>query len=232
MITSEMRQRIDALKPWFHTIELDNGDRIERDPVHGVNLSYPAGLWKNIRDILPVDVHGSKVLDVGCNGGFFSLEMKRLGASYVLGLEAFPQYFEQAKLVREISGIDIDLRCVNVYEVAENLGQFDITLFLGVLYHLKHPILALENLAKVTSGILVIESAVLPETARGLPNTRDYGGKTHQLAYVENTDGVEGLKNWFVPSVSGMEALVRTAGFKNILAESVYGERVLLIAAR
>jgi tRNA (mo5U34)-methyltransferase len=172
------------------------------------------------------------VLDVGCNSGFFSLEMKRLGASYVLGLEAFPRYFKQAELVRELSGIDIDLRCLNVYDVAENIGQFDITLFLGVLYHLKHPILALENLAKVTSGILIIESAVLPETSQGLPDTSDYGGRKHQLAYIENKEGVEGLQNWFIPSVSCMKAFIATAGFRSTLAEYVSGERAILIARR
>jgi tRNA (mo5U34)-methyltransferase len=64
-----------------------------------------------------------RVLNVGCNAGFFSIEMKRLGASYVLGVEAFPLYLEQLKLVREVLDLDIDLRGLSVYDVGENLGR-------------------------------------------------------------------------------------------------------------
>ncbi len=240
MLPAQILERVEYLKPWFHTIDLGNGMVIERDPEYGPERDYPEVLWRKVQRVLPQNLDGLRVLDVGCNGGFFSVEMKRAGAGYVLGIEAFPQYFEQAKLVREIVGMEIDLRCMNVYDLTDDLGPFDISLFLGVLYHLKNPIGALEKLARVTRGVLVVESAVLPEApqAPGEPGPwqvkpRDYGGPIHQLAFTENVESVdEGLKNWFVPSVGCLEAFVKTAGFANITSTSVSGERAILTAYR
>jgi tRNA (mo5U34)-methyltransferase len=158
--------------------------------------------------------------------------MKRAGAAYVLGAEAFPQYLEQAKLVRDILQLDIEFRGLNVYDLTEDLGQFDITLFLGVLYHLKNPLLGLNALAKVTRGILVIESAILPDHEFSVSKSLDYGGPMHQLGFIENNPGVEALRNWFIPSLSCLKALVQTVGFNRIVGESVIGERAILIASR
>ena len=205
MMQPEILERIDALKPWFHSIDLGDGMRIQRDPVYGGDTNYPQDVWKTVKKLLPGNIQGLRVLDVGCNAGYFSVEMKRAGASYVLGIEGFPQYLTQAKLVRDILQIDLDLRELNVYQVTEDLGQFDITLFLGVLYHLKHPLLALEILANVTEGILVVESAILPDSPSNL-QISDYGGLTHELRFlsnqpVGNEPGVVGLQNWFIPSL-------------------------------
>jgi tRNA (mo5U34)-methyltransferase len=127
-----IRERIDALAPWFHTIDLGSGVQIQRDMVHGGDNDYPQHLWTRVRRMFPAGLAGMRVLDVGCNAGFFSAEMKRLGVSYVLGIEAVPRYLEQAKLVRNALHLDIDLRQLSVYEVSEKLGTFDVTLFLGV----------------------------------------------------------------------------------------------------
>ena len=70
MITPEMQMRIDALKPWFHSIDLGDGARIQRDPVHGGDEQYPAALWQAVRTMLPPNFTGKRVLDVGCNSGF------------------------------------------------------------------------------------------------------------------------------------------------------------------
>jgi tRNA (mo5U34)-methyltransferase len=232
MTKPEILQKIEALKPWFHSIDLGNGITIERDPVHGGDRNYPENLWKKLRELLPKNFHGLRVLDVGCNAGYVSVEMKRAGTAYVLGIEGFPQYLEQAKLVRDILQIDLDLQGLNVYQITEDLGQFDITLFLGVLYHLKHPLLALENLAKVTKDLLVLESAILPEISPSNPHVRDYGGPTHELRFVSNNPGVEALQNWFIPSLSCLKAFLRTIGFRHIVAESAEYDRAMLVASR
>jgi tRNA (mo5U34)-methyltransferase len=232
MTRSEILKRIDALKPWFHSIDLGNGIRIERDPVHGGDRKYPENLWKKLRELLPRDIQGLRIIDVGCNAGYVSVEMKRGGAAYVLGIEGFPQHLEQAKLVRDILQIDLDLRGLNVYQITEELGQFDIALFLGVLYHLKHPLLALETLAKVTKGLLVIESAILPELSPSNRPIIDYGGPTHELRFVVNKPGVEALQNWFIPSLSCLKAFLQTIGFGRIVAESAEYDRAILVASR
>ena len=228
----EILERIDALKPWFHSIDLGDGMRIQRDPVHGGDITYPEDLWKTVKKLLPGNIQGLRVLDVGCNAGYFSIEMKRAGARYVLGIEGFPKYLAQAKLVRDILQIDLDLRGLNVYEVTEDLGQFDITLFLGVLYHLKHPLLALEILANVTEGILVVESAILPDFSSSNSRIKDYGGPIHELRFVGNEPGAEDLQNWFIPSLSCLKAFVQTTGFRHIVAESAVYDRAILVACR
>jgi tRNA (mo5U34)-methyltransferase len=232
MTQGEILERIDALKPWFHSIDLGDGIRIERDPAHGGDRNYPENLWRKLRELLPRNIQGLRVLDVGCNAGYVSVEMKRAGAAFVLGIEGFPQHLEQAKLVRDILQIDLDLRELNVYQITEDLGQFDITLFLGVLYHLKHPLLALENLAKVTKGLLVLESAILPELSPSNPHVRNYGGPTHELRFVDNNPGVEALQNWFIPSLSCLKAFLRTIGFRHIVAESAEYDRAILVVSR
>jgi tRNA (mo5U34)-methyltransferase len=232
MTKSEILQQIDALKPWFHSIQLDDGMRIQRDPVYGEDTTYPEEVWKTVKKLLPGNIQGLRVLDVGCNAGYFAVEMKRAGAGYVLGIEAYPQYLAQAKLVRDIFQIDLDLRGLNVYQVTEDLGQFDITLFLGVLYHLKHPLLALEILANVTKGILVVESAILPDFPSSNSQIGDYGGPVHELRFVGNEPGAEDLQNWFIPSLSCLKAFVQTTGFRHIVAESVVYDRAILVACR
>jgi tRNA (mo5U34)-methyltransferase len=237
MTKSEIFRQIDALKPWFHSIDLGHGMHIQRDPVYGADKTYPEQVWKTVKKLLPANIQGLRVLDVGCNAGYFSVEMKRAGASYVLGIEAFPQYLAQAKLVRDILQIDLDLRELNVYQVTEDLGQFDITLFLGVLYHLKHPLLALEILANVTKGILVVESAILPDVPSSNSQIRDYGGPTYELRFVGNEPvgnepGAVGLQNWFVPSLSCLKGFLQTIGFKHIVAESAVYDRAILVASR
>jgi 2-polyprenyl-3-methyl-5-hydroxy-6-metoxy-1,4-benzoquinol methylase len=237
MTKPEIFERIDALKPWFHSIDLGDGMRIQRDPVYGEDTTYPKSVWEAIKKLLPGNIKGLRVLDVGCNAGYFSVEMKRAGASYVLGIEGFPQYLAQAKLVRDILQIDLDLRELNVYQVTEDLGQFDITLFLGVLYHLKHPLLALENLAKVTEGILVVESAILPDFPSTNSQISDYGGPIHELRFVGNEPagnqpGVVGLQNWFIPSLTCLRAFLQTIGFRHIVAESVAHGRAIVVASR
>jgi tRNA (mo5U34)-methyltransferase len=227
-----IRERIDALAPWFHTIDLGSGIQTQRDMAHGGDSNYPQHLWARVRRMLPVELSGMRVLDVGCNAGFFSTEMKRLGASYVLGIEAVPRYLEQAKLVRDALHLDIDLRELSVYEVAENLGTFDVTLFLGVLYHLKHPLLGLEKLAAVTKGTLIVESAIIPGSGPLTPGIRSYGGLAHELQFVENTPSVEAVLNWFVPSLDCLKAFLRVTGFGEIVSESVEDDRALVVARR
>jgi tRNA (mo5U34)-methyltransferase len=227
----EFAGRIESLKPWFHTIDLGNGLKIIRDDVHGPDKSYPAPLWHHVQSVLP-DVKGKRVLDIGCNSGFFTVEMKRAGAAYVLGVEAFPKFLEQARLVREIVRLDIDLKELNVYDLTEELGQFDVTLFLGVLYHLKNPLLGLEAVARVTSGTAIVESAILVDKDPLSLENRDYNGVMHKVGFIENRHGVEALENWFVPSIGAFRAMVRAAGLKTIVGEVLLGNRAILAASR
>ena len=95
------------------------------------------------------------MLDVGCNAGFYSLEMKRRGAARVLGIDSQRNLIRQAEFVRDVNGLEIDYRKMSVYDLDPYaIGQFDVTLALGLLYHCKHLVLALEKLFVVTRELL------------------------------------------------------------------------------
>ncbi len=76
-------RRVEALGPWFHNIDLDG---VQTAPDHFLG-DYPAVKWRSFADAIPSDLTGKTVLDIGCNGGFYSIEMKRRGAERVLGID-------------------------------------------------------------------------------------------------------------------------------------------------
>src|SRR5207302_9070500 len=117
---------------------------------------------------IPSDLSGKSVLDVGCNAGFYSIEARRRNAARVLGVDAQRREVRQARFVRAALGLDrVEFRRMSVYDLsAESIGCFDITLALGLIYHLKHIVLALERLYEVTRELLILETALLPRGLR------------------------------------------------------------------
>ena len=95
-----LRERIEALGPWFHNLELAG---IETAPDHFLG-NYPAFKWRLIADALPEDLTGWTVLDIGCNAGFYALEMKRRGADKVVAIDSDERYLRQAALAAEVTG--------------------------------------------------------------------------------------------------------------------------------
>src|SRR5207237_10079165 len=107
--------------------------------------------WETVKVCLPEDLSGKSVLDVGCNAGFYAIEMKRRGAARVLGVDSQRSLIRQAMFVRDVLGLDIEYRRLSVYDLEPiEMGQFDVTLALGLIYHCQHLVLALEKLFAVT----------------------------------------------------------------------------------
>src|SRR5690606_12941796 len=95
--------------------------------------------WELVEPAFPRDLTGATVLDIGCNAGFYSLKLHERGAR-VTGIEPDPRYLEQARFAADVLGADIEYLPLDVYDV-DRLGRsFDYVLFLGVLYHLRHPL--------------------------------------------------------------------------------------------
>src|SRR3546814_18113264 len=105
-----LRARVESLAPWFHNIELDG---IATAPDHFLH-DYPANKFSTFADVLPSNLQGKSVLDIGCNAGFYSLEMKRRGASRVVAIDSDPRYLAQAELVAEVYDADIEFRDVRL----------------------------------------------------------------------------------------------------------------------
>jgi tRNA (mo5U34)-methyltransferase len=233
----ELAEQVERLRPWFHAIELPHGVWTKRESAGTEPADHPAGTWDFVRRHLPPDLAGKSVLDVGCGAGFYSVQAKRLGAARVVGVDARQHEIRQALLVRRALGLDIELRRQSVYRLSPaRLGRFDVVFALGLIYHLKHLVLALEKLYSVTDGLLIVETEVLPEVAEPFQDAARAalaGRPLHPLAFVHNEQGIEeAVANWFVPSPGTARALLRAAGFREVEVAAQFGARALLVCRR
>lgn len=237
MTKEEIQSEIERLGPWFHRVDLGGGLFTKTESVMGEPVDHPAGPWRTIGRCVPEDLTGKSVLDVGCNAGFYAVEAKRRGARRVLGVDGQRQHVRQALLVRRALGLDLEFRRMNVYELnRRSVGEFDVTLALGLVYHLKHLVLALENLYEVTRELLVVETAIMPPERTPEPFAHPLGEaemRLHALAYVENPpEAKEQVYNWFLPSVSALTALLTNTGFDRVEAIEVKDERAVLVCRK
>lgn len=237
MNREEILGELKRLEPWFHRINLGNGLYTKTESVMGEPVDHPLGPWQTIQKLIPTDLTGKTLLDVGCNAGFYAFEAKLRGASRVLGVDGQRQHVRQGLFVRKVLGLEVEFRRLNVYELSpRTVGQFDITLALGLLYHLKHPILALENLFQVTKELLVIETAIMPPEQTPASFVHPLGAKQmflHPLAFVENpSDAKEQVFNWFLPGVDALKAMLRTTGFDEVEVVEARNERAIVICRK
>src|SRR3954470_16648613 len=217
---TEIRQQIEALGPWFHNIDLGG---IRTAPDHFLG-DYPHMKWKKFADAIPPDLTGKSILDIGCNGGFYSLEMKRRGAARVLGIDFDDVYLAQARFAARVSGAEIEFRRLSVYEVGALGERFDIVIFMGVLYHLRHPLLALDLIHEhVANDLLVFQSMQRgSEEVEVLKPNYDFWTIEQfdrpgfpRLHFIEHKYA-DDPTNWWVPNRACVEAMLRSAGFAAI----------------
>ena len=214
----EIEREIERLGPWFHNIDLLG---VQTAPRHFLG-DYPSLKWQNFERALPGDLSGKSVLDIGCNGGFYSIEMKKRGAARVVGIDHDEQYLEQARFAARVLDFDIEFHKLSVYKLADLREQFDLVLFMGVFYHLRHPLLALDLLYEhVAKDLLVFQSLQrgsdeverveqdYPFTEQAIFNQPGYP----KLHFVEDRY-TNDPTNWWFPNLACSEALLRSAGFR------------------
>ena len=218
MTTAEIEQKVSELGPWFHNLNLQG---VQTAPDHFLG-DYPLTKWQNFRESLPADLTGLTVLDIGCNGGFYSIEMKRRGAARVLGIDHDEDYLKQARFAANVLEMNIEFRQMSVYEVPGLKERFDLVLFMGVFYHLRHPLLALDLLRQhVTKDWFVFQSMLRgsrtrPHVEEDYPFWEraifDHPGfpKMHFVEHYYSQDPT----NWWIPNRACAEAVLRSAGFR------------------
>src|ERR671916_1036538 len=139
------RPDIAALGPWFHNLHLPGGQQTAPDHPLG---DFPSFKWRELAPHLPDDLTGWRALDIGCNAGFYTFELARRGAQ-VVGADLDEHYLRQARWAKGLFGIDgqVEFRQLHVYDLARTDETWDIVLCMGLLYHLRHPLLALDLVA-------------------------------------------------------------------------------------
>jgi tRNA (mo5U34)-methyltransferase len=216
----ELARQIEKLGPWFHNLNLRG---IQTAPNHFLG-DYPQTKWHRFAHALPADLSGKSVLDIGCNAGFYSFEMKNRGAERVVAIDADERYLAQARFAAAVKGVEVEFRQMSVYDVAELNEKFDLVLFMGVIYHLRHPLLALDLLYEHVVGDLLVFQSLLRGSKSVLPVAEDYPFAETEIFerpdfpliyFIENKySGDE--TNWWIPNRAGAEAMLRSAGFEII----------------
>ena len=217
-LETPLARRIRELGPWFHNLRLDG---IETAPDHFLG-DFPRTKFESFAAHIPADLSGKTVLDIGCNAGFYAMEVKRRGAERVLGIDEDPHALEQARLAIEMSGLDIELRHLSVYDVGAIGERFDLVFFLGVLYHLRHPLLALDLIHDhVARDMLIIQTLQRGSEERpAIPvnspfsNTGLFDQPGYPVLHFVEREYADDWTNWWIPNASCTEAMLRTAGFE------------------
>lgn len=215
---TRIHERVRSLGPWFHNLDLQG---VQTAPDHFLG-DYPRVKWRRFAHALPEDLTGWSVLDIGCNGGFYSIEMKRRGAGRVLGIDSDPAYLEQARFAASVAGLDIELRQLSVYDVGLLGERFDLVLFMGVLYHLRHPLLALDLIHEHVAQNLLVFQSVLRGGDKVAPTPGDIpfwsasafaDDGFPRLHFVERRFSGD-WTNWWIPNRACVEAMLRSSGFE------------------
>lgn len=205
MDAAALRQKADALR-WYHTIDLGQGV---------ITKGVDNTAYRLDRVDLPASLAGRTVLDIGAWDGFFSFEAERRGAARVVasdyyawrgegwGTENGKAGFELARAALDSRVEDIEIDVMDL--CPERVGVFDVVLFLGVLYHLKNPLLALERVASVTRELMILETVVdmvgLKRPAAAFYPARELNGDP---------------TNWWGPNVPAVEGMLRSVGFSRV----------------
>ncbi len=218
MTTEQIQEEVQHLGEWFHNLDLGG---VKTAPNHFLG-DYPAIKWRTFEHAIPKNLRGKSVLDVGCNAGFYSMEMKRRGADRVLGIDFDEGYLAQARFAAKVNRLKIEFRQLSVYDVRELREKFDVVLFMGVLYHLRHPLLALDLLYEHVVRDMLVFQSLMRGSGENMRVASDYPfsetgiferPQFPRMYFIEHSYSHDPT-NWWIPNLACAEAMLRSAGFE------------------
>jgi len=214
-----LKERVDQIPYWYHKIELPCGVTPGYSPIDAERYSIPA------------DLTGKRVLDIGAWDGYWSFEALKRGAKEVVAIDDFSDNlsnfavdrrpkWETFDLCKEALGYGDECKRIemSVYDIdEETLGRFDVVFFFGTIYHLKHPLLALEKISAICDGSIHIETASLDEFS---PYRGGLSGGFNRnemvMEFYPTTEYGSNISNWWAPTLQCLGAMLGSVGFKNI----------------
>lgn len=229
----EIQTRIDSVNHWYHQIEVAPG--LVTPGLHNSKTAL-----ETLE--LPEKMDGKRVLDVGARDGFFSFAAEARGAEVLAIDSVAKEHLRGFDVASALLGSRVECHTINVYNLSpKKVGTFDAIFFLGVLYHLRDPMLALDRLWEVAklgatiwveshtvdnglvnpeTGVFDALSSVAPALAN-VPIAQFYPRRTLGSNFT----------NWWGPNLAGLEAMVEASGFK-VLRSQLIGSRGLVVASK
>jgi tRNA (mo5U34)-methyltransferase len=225
MTAAETWETVRSFSEWYHCIEVAPGIVTPGINNGGETLRHLA---------IPADLRGKRVLDLGARDGYFSFEMARRGAE-VLAIDYFPKERTGFAIAAKLLNMDVPYRQENIYDLSpEELGQFDLILFLGLLYHLPDPLLALEKVRLLCRDLLCVETYAIDNhvvlkdgTAARLADVAPQLSGVPIMQFYPcgslNNDGT----NFWGPNVACIKAMLAQSNFV-VDSSTLLGDRAIL----
>ena len=225
MTPEEKRLLANSGPRWMYEFDLGDGIRtpLLDEELRSIHQTREQMILSGIREVFPDTLSGRKALDVACNEGYFSQMLYQLGAT-VRAIDIRPENIERASIVQSLCGIDTGRLVFQVEDFLENRdpeGTYDLTLFLGLLYHLENPMGALRLLRKVTKTLCIIETQLTRFNTTVESGWGREGEKLRlsaSLAIYEETDMEHNrLASYrslsFIPNIAAVRQMLGAAGF-------------------
>src|SRR6266545_959048 len=211
MNVEELKRQV-AGTAWWHRIDLGHGIVTPGSDDSDYKLQYLG---------IPDDLRGMTVLDVGASDGFFSFEAERRGARRVLATDVWTgetwgmQQKQGFEIARRALNSKVESMEIDVLNIAPGkIGVFDVVLFLGVLYHMRHPLLALERVFSVTGKQLILETHI-----------ERVGGTRPAMVFYPGSELNRDPTNWWGPNPAAVEAMLKSVGFSKAIKVCEYAPR-------
>ena len=216
--TDERAREIAALGPWFHNLHLPDGSQTAPHHVLG---DFPSDVWAALSPHFPEDLQGCTALDIGCNSGFYSFRLAERGAR-VTAIDYDERFLAQARWGAREFGVEdrVTIRQAQVYDLARDDTSYDIVLFLGVFYHLRYPLLALDLVARRVRRWLAFQTLTMPgmEVADAAERDHDIAEREvlsapgwPRMAFIEHRFAGDET-NWWAPNHAAVLAMLRSSG--------------------
>jgi tRNA (mo5U34)-methyltransferase len=219
-LSEERAREISALGPWFHNLHLPDGSRTA--PNHPLG-DFPRFKWDQVAPHIPQDLTGWSALDIGSNAGFYSIELAKRGAR-VLGIDVEPLFLRQAEWAAREWGLErmLHFEQMQVYDLRRLRESFDLVLFMGVFYHLRYPMLALDIVSSCVRRMMIFQTLTMPgdEVSTNTSVDRDVMDREDfltpgwpKMAFIEHAFAGDPT-NWWAPNHAAVEAMLRSSGMR------------------